>query len=54
MDTIDSLRVNYDVMTRRVEVKYGERRVIVPGTHETIGEARIAAEAYARRYLGMR
>lgn len=54
MDTIENLRINYDVTSRRVEVRCGERRVIVPGTHDTLDAARVAAEAYARRYLGMK
>jgi len=54
MNIIESLHVSYVAGTRRVEVKYGKRRVSVPGTHETLDEARVAAERYARRYLGMK
>lgn len=46
-----SVKVQYDVMTKRVDVSYGDRRVTVSGTYETIEEARKAAEAYAKRWL---
>lgn len=52
MESTESLQVNYDVVTKRVEVRYGDRRVSVPGKFETLGEARAAADAYACRYLG--
>jgi hypothetical protein len=52
MESTDGLRVNYDAKTKRVEVKYGDRRVSVPGKFETLDEARAAAEVYACRYLG--
>jgi hypothetical protein len=45
------VKVQYDVMTKRVDVSYGDRRVTMSGKYETIEEARKAAEAYAKRYL---
>ena len=51
MDTAQGVKVDYDVMTKRVVVSYGERRVIMPGTYSTLVEARAAAETYAKRYL---
>lgn len=46
-----SVKVSYDMVTKRVDVSYGDRRVTMSGTYETIDEARAAAQAYARRYL---
>jgi hypothetical protein len=54
METTESVRVKYDVVTKRVEVIYGERRISIPGKHDSLDEAKAAAEAYARRYLGVR
>ena len=51
METEQSVKVKYDVTSKRAEVYYGERRVTMSGTYETIEEARKAAEAYAKRYL---
>ena len=44
MDAAGSVKVDYDVMTKRVVVTFSERRVIMPGTYRTIAEARSAAE----------
>ena len=51
MEAEQQIKVEYDVVSRRVVVTYGERRVRMPGTYETIDEARSAAEIYAKRYL---
>lgn len=51
METSQSVKVEYDVMTKRVDVTYGDRRVTISGKYETFEEARKAAEAYAKRWL---
>jgi rRNA processing protein Krr1/Pno1 len=51
METSQSVKVQYDVMTKRVDVTYGDRCVTVSGKYETIEEARKAVEVYARRWL---
>lgn len=51
METIEPLRVKYDVLTERVEVTVGDNRVSIPGKHKSLEEARAAAEAYALRYM---
>lgn len=51
MQVEQSVKVHYDVMTKRVDVSYGDRRVTMSGTYENIEEARKAAEAYAKRWL---
>lgn len=51
MEVEQSIKVQYDVMTKRVDVAYGDRRVTVSGRYETIEDARKAAESYAKRYL---
>lgn len=51
MELEQPVKVQYDVMTKRVDVAYGDRRVTVSGTYETIEDARKAAELYAKRYL---
>ena len=51
MEIEQSIKVQYDVTSKRVDVYRGERRVTMSGTYETIDEARKAAEAYAKRYL---
>lgn len=51
METEQSIKVQYDVTSKRVDVYCGERRVTMSGTYETIEDARKAAEAYAKRYL---
>ena len=51
MQVEQSIKVQYDVTSKRVDVYYGDRRVTMAGTYESIDEAREAAEAYAKRYL---
>ena len=51
MEIEQSIKVKYDVTSKRVDVYCGKRRVTMSGTYETIDEARKAAEAYAKRYL---
>jgi rRNA processing protein Krr1/Pno1 len=51
MEATQSVKVQYDVTTQRVDVTVDDKRVSIPGTYKTIDEARKAAEAYAKRWL---
>ena len=51
MENQQSIKVQYDVTSKRVDVTYGDRRVTMSGTYESFDDARKAAEAYAKRYL---
>jgi hypothetical protein len=51
MEVEQPVKVQYDVMTKRVDVSYGDRRVTLSGQYKTIEDAQEAAERYAKKYL---
>ena len=51
MATPDTVKVQYDVITKRVDVSYGDRRVTLSGQYKTIEDAKVAAERYAKKYM---
>lgn len=54
MEISEPIKVKWDINSKRVTVTLGDRAVSIPGTFETLDEARGAAEVYASRYLRSR
>ena len=51
MEAAQGVKVQYDVITKRVDVSYGDRRVTLSGQYKTIEAAKQAAERYAKKYM---
>jgi hypothetical protein len=54
MENFVGVRVKYVAATKRAEVTCGDRRVSIPGKHETSEKAMLTGETYAQRYLGIK